>query len=380
MNEKQFNEHMSKLPALTAIYWIIKITSTTLGETGGDLLSMTMEVGYGLSTFILMSIFFVSAAAQLMVKRHIPWLYWTVILTSSTAGTTMSDWMDRTLGLGYMTGSAILVALLIGILGYWRFLTPHSMSVTNVKDRKIELLYWVAILFSNTLGTALGDYLADDSGLGFAGVAAIIAASLTAILAAYYFTNISRVFLFWVAFVQTRPFGATLGDTFTKSPAQGGLGFGTIGSSAVLIAVTIFGVVWVYMRGYGDDEAAAKGPSSSAKSMAARVVVVVGMLCSVGFVLASRSNGGKIGIELEDDQTYILQPSGKMKVFPDAKADGAAGSLPIHKLEVKRKNKGEEPAGEAKGEAEGEEDEGCWGCSDCICNGDACSCTECTSC
>jgi uncharacterized membrane-anchored protein len=370
VNEKQWSEHLSKLPALTAVYWIIKITSTTLGETGGDLLSMTMEVGYGLSTFILMSVFFVSAAAQLMVKRHIPWLYWTVILTSSTAGTTTSDWMDRTLGLGYMTGSAILVVLLIGILGYWRFLTPHSMSVTNVKDRRIELLYWIAILFSNTLGTALGDYLADDSGLGFAGVAAIIAASLTAILAAYYFTNISRVFLFWVAFIQTRPFGATLGDTFTKSPAQGGLAFGTAGTSAVLIAVTILGVVWVYIRGYGDDEAEpAKGPSAGGKSLVARVIVVVGMLCSVAFVLASRSNGGKVGIDLEDDQTYILQPSGKLKVFPDDKAEGAAGSRPIHKLEVKRTNKGE-----------GKETEGCWGCSDCICNGDACSCTECTSC
>jgi uncharacterized membrane-anchored protein len=316
-----------------------------------------------------MSVFFVSAAGQLMAKRHIPWLYWTVILTSSTAGTTMSDWMDRTLGLGYMTGSAILVTLLIGILGYWRFLTPHSMSVTNVKDFKIELLYWIAILFSNTLGTALGDYLADDSGLGFASIAAILAASLTAILGAYYFTKISRVFLFWVAFVQTRPFGATLGDTFTKSPAQGGLGFGTIGTSAVLIVVTILGVVWVYMRGYGDNEDDAKGPSGT-KSMVARMIVVVGMLCSVGFVLASKSGGGKIGIELEDDQTYILQPSGKMKVFPDAKADGAVGSQPIHKLEVKRKNKGETES----------EDEGCWGCSDCICNGDACSCTECTSC
>lgn len=374
MNDsKQFDEHMSKLPALTAAYWIIKITSTTLGETGGDLLSMTMEVGYGLSTFILMSVFFISAFGQLMAKRHIPWLYWTVILTSSTAGTTMSDWMDRTLGLGYMTGSLILIALLCAILGYWRFLTPHSMSVTNVKELRIELLYWTAILFSNTLGTALGDYLADDSGLGFAGVAAIIAGSLTAILAAYYFTKISRVFLFWVAFVQTRPFGATLGDTFTKSPAQGGLGFGTIGTSAVLIIATIVGVIYVTRRGYGDTQDIGSGDAPSASMsprmrMAARLVVVVGLLSSAAFVLAARSGGGKVDIDLEDEQTYILAPSGKMKVFP-AKADGAQGSQPIEHLQVKRKNEGEEA-----------KTEGCWGCSDCICNGADCACTECTSC
>jgi len=232
------------------MYWVLKITATTVGETAGDLLSMTMEVGYALSTVILMSLFFVSATGQLFAKRHQPWLYWAVIVTSSTAGTTMSDWMDRSLGLGYMTGSLILVGLLVGILGYWRFLTPHSMSVTNIRDRRIELLYWIAILFSNTLGTALGDFLADDSGLGFAAIAAILAGSLLLILALNYLTNISKVLLFWVAFVQTRPFGATLGDTLTKTPAQGGLGLGTIGTSGVLIAMTILGCVYVTRNGY----------------------------------------------------------------------------------------------------------------------------------
>lgn len=247
---EHFNEYASKLPALTAIYWLLKITATTVGETAGDLLSMTMEVGYALSTIILMSLFFISAAGQLLAKRHHPWLYWTVILTSSTAGTTMSDWMDRTLGLGYMTGSLILVASLLCILGYWRFLTPHSMSVTNIRDRRIELLYWVAILLSNTLGTALGDFLADDSGLGFAPIAAILAASLLLILAATYFTNLSKAFLFWIAFVQTRPFGATMGDTLTKTPAQGGLGLGTAGTSAILITLTIIGCIYVTRNGY----------------------------------------------------------------------------------------------------------------------------------
>jgi hypothetical protein len=174
MNEARdgkFDERMSKLPELTALYWLIKITSTTLGETGGDLLSMTLRVGYALSTLLFMSTFLASVVGQLWVRRHIPWLYWTVIVTSSTAGTTMSDWMDRTLGLGYLRGTLILTCLLLGILGYWRFLTPYSLSVTHVRSRRIEVLYWIAILFSNTLGTALGDYLADDSGLGFAGVA-----------------------------------------------------------------------------------------------------------------------------------------------------------------------------------------------------------------
>jgi len=240
-----FEGSLSKLPQLTAIYWIIKIAATTLGETAGDLMSMTMEVGYGLSTAILMSVFLVSCVGQLIAKKHHPWLYWLVILTTSTAGTTMSDWMDRTLGLGYLNGSLILIGLLLAILAYWRFFTPYSMSVTNVTAFRIEILYWIAILFSNTLGTALGDYLADDSGLGFAGIAAILLGSLALILALHYFTNISKVFLFWVAFIQTRPFGATFGDTLTKTPAQGGLGFGTLGASAVLLGITVVGVIWV---------------------------------------------------------------------------------------------------------------------------------------
>jgi uncharacterized membrane-anchored protein len=246
----QSSHDWSKLPPLTALYWILKITCTTLGESGGDLLSMTMDVGYGLSTVILMSLFLVSAFAQLKASRHVPWLYWTVILTSSTAGTTMSDWMDRTLGLGYLTGSLILITLLLAILGYWRFLTPHSMSVTHIRSFRVELLYWTAILFSNTLGTALGDYLADDSGLGFSGVAIILAGTLALILAAHFFTPVSKVLLFWVAFVQTRPFGATLGDTLTKSHEQGGLGFGTIGTSTVLALMTVAGVVYVTLHGY----------------------------------------------------------------------------------------------------------------------------------
>ena len=229
---------MRKLPAVTLTFWIMKICATTLGETAGDLLSMTLNVGYAISSLILISIFLATLAAQLISKRHHPLLYWTVILSTSTAGTTMSDYMDRTLGLGYAAGSGILVTILMGIFALWRW-SGQPLSVQHIETRKVELLYWVAILFSNTLGTALGDFLADSSGLGFAGGAALIAASIAVIVAAYYATAINRVFLFWAAFVLTRPLGATVGDLLTKPTEKGGLDFGTIGSSAVLLAVLI---------------------------------------------------------------------------------------------------------------------------------------------
>lgn len=227
---------MSKLPQITAFFWIVKICATTLGETAGDLLSMTLNVGYAVSSMILIGIFLATLVSQLISKSYNPLLYWTVILSTSTAGTTISDYMDRTLGLGYATGSAILITILLAILGFWRF-SVGSLSVNNVKTPKIELLYWTAILFSNTLGTALGDFLADTSGLGFAGGALLISSLLALVLAAHYFTQISVVLLFWIAFVLTRPFGATLGDVLTKSHEKGGLNFGTIGSSIVLLSI-----------------------------------------------------------------------------------------------------------------------------------------------
>jgi uncharacterized membrane-anchored protein len=224
---------MSKLPQITAFFWIMKICATTLGETAGDLLSMTLNVGYAISSMILIGVFLATLVTQLISKSYNPLLYWTVILSTSTAGTTMSDFMDRTLGLGYAVGTTILVTILLAILAFWRF-SVGSLSVNNIKTPKVELLYWTAILFSNTLGTALGDFLADTSGLGFAGGALLIASLLALVLAAHYYTQISQVMLFWIAFVLTRPFGATLGDILTKSHAKGGLDFGTIGSSIVL--------------------------------------------------------------------------------------------------------------------------------------------------
>ena len=228
----------NKLPRIAAAFWVMKISATTLGETAGDLLSMTLKVGYAASSVILLSAFAVSLALQLGSKRYVPALYWTVILTTSTAGTTMSDYMDRTLGLGYAKGAAILVTSLLCIFAAWRF-SVGTLSVTAVTTRKAEVFYWTAILFSNTLGTALGDFLADSSGLGFAGGALLIGSLLALVLAATLFTKISRVALFWIAFVLTRPFGATLGDVLTKSREQGGVALGTMGSSAVLAAILV---------------------------------------------------------------------------------------------------------------------------------------------
>ena len=234
---------MKKLPEITLLFWIMKICATTLGETGGDLLAQTMNVGYALSSVILLGIFLVVLVGQLMARHYVPALYWAVILATSTAGTTLSDYMDRTLGLGYATGAAILVGLLALVLGAW-WLSERSLSVTNVQSRRAELFYWTAILVSNTLGTALGDYLADDSGLGFGGGALLIGSVLALVVLAHYFTQISAVLLFWIAFVLTRPFGATMGDLLTKDVSKNGLGFGTIGSSLILFVVLVGLVVY----------------------------------------------------------------------------------------------------------------------------------------
>lgn len=227
---------MSKLPQITIAFWIMKICATTLGETAGDLLSMTLNVGYAVSSAILLSFFFIILTAQLFSKKYHPIIYWLVILATSTAGTTISDYMDRTLGLGYATGSLILSALLIATLLIWKAI-EKTLAVTDIKSRRAEIFYWTAILFSNTLGTALGDFLADNSGLGFFGGAILIGSLLLVIVLAYYFTKISRVILFWLAFVLTRPFGATFGDLLTKPPEKGGLNFGTTISSLILFII-----------------------------------------------------------------------------------------------------------------------------------------------
>lgn len=232
----------SKIPLITASFWIMKICATTLGETAGDLLSMTLNIGYAMSSVILLSFFFITLMAQLLSKTYHPLVYWLVILATSTAGTTMSDYMDRTLGLGYATGSLILISLLFIILTAWK-ITEKSLSVTNISSLRAEIFYWTAILFSNTLGTALGDFLADDSGLGFSGGAILILLLLLITVLLYYFSKISHVILFWLAFILTRPLGATFGDWLTKPSEKGGLNLGTIGSSSVLLAILIILII-----------------------------------------------------------------------------------------------------------------------------------------
>ena len=234
---------MNKLPQITLTFWIMKIAATTLGETAGDLLSMTMKVGYVISSLILIGIFLVTLITQLRSKKYNPLLYWTVILSTSTAGTTMSDCMDRTLGFGYIKGSLLLISILAAIFVFWHF-SGYTFAVEKIKTFKAELLYWVAILFSNTLGTAFGDFLSDSSGLGFAGGAILVGSLILLTVIANFYTRISKTLLFWIAFVLTRPFGATMGDVLTKSHEKGGLNFGTIGSSLVLGGILVLLIVY----------------------------------------------------------------------------------------------------------------------------------------
>jgi len=238
---------MNKVAKVTLYFWIMKIAATTLGETGGDLLSMTLNIGYAISSLILLSFFLVTLFVQLSAKKYHPVIYWLVIVSTSTAGTTMSDYMDRTLDLGYAVGSLILVSCLVVILTVWRF-AEGSLAVNNIRTTRAETFYWTAILFSNTLGTALGDFLADSSGLGFLGGAILIGGLIGIVVLAYYFTQISRVLLFWIAFVLTRPFGATFGDVLTKPIEKGGLNLGTIGSSIVLASILLIFVAWTTIQ------------------------------------------------------------------------------------------------------------------------------------
>lgn len=256
------NSALSKLPAITMTFWIMKIAATTLGETLGDFLSKGSDhggigLGYLVASIIVLVIFLGTLLPQLFTHRYIPWLYWAVILSTSTAGTTMSDFMDRTLGLGYAKGSAILIGMLIAALIVWR-VVEGSISVSSVRTRRAEVFYWFAILCSNTLGTALGDYLADEEqgpGLGFMGGAVLIGATIAVIAGIYLVARKRKVAsvglfvgLFWAAFVLTRPFGATFGDVLARGHDEGGLGFGPGGSSAVLAAILVAMIVWTTRR------------------------------------------------------------------------------------------------------------------------------------
>jgi uncharacterized membrane-anchored protein len=228
----------SKVPAVTLAFWIIKISATTVGETGGDALSMTLQLGYAVSTLIFLAILVATLTAQITSQKFHAFLYWAVIVATTTTGTTISDYLDRTLGLGYTKSSLLLFAAVLLVLAVWRVSTG-SVSVSRITTRKAEVFYWTTILFSNTLGTALGDFLATTSGLGFDGGALVFGAALALIAAAYFFSNISHTLLFWAAFVLTRPLGATLGDLLTKPHAEGGFELGRFTSSAIIAAFIV---------------------------------------------------------------------------------------------------------------------------------------------
>jgi uncharacterized membrane-anchored protein len=234
-------QRLSKVPEVTLAFWFVKILATTLGETGGDAVTMSMNLGYLIGTAIFATVFVVAVGAQITAKRFHPFLFWAVIIATTTAGTTLADFLDRSLGIGYVGGSSILFVLLMATLGLW-YRTLGSVSVSSVRSSGAEAFYWATIMFSQTLGTALGDWMADTTGLGYERGALVFAAALAVVAAAYYFSKLSRTLLFWVAFILTRPLGATVGDFLDKPLANGGLAMSRYVASAVL-AVLIVGCI-----------------------------------------------------------------------------------------------------------------------------------------
>jgi uncharacterized membrane-anchored protein len=231
--EQVSKRNFSKVPEVTLVFWIIKIAATTLGETGGDSVTMTLNWGYLAGTALFLGFLAVLVIAQILAKRFHPFLYWATIIASTTFGTTMADFADRSLGIGYTGGSALLLVCLFTVLGLW-YWSEGTISVNTVTTPKVEAFYWTAITFSQTLGTALGDWAADTGGLGYEGGALVFAAGLAVIGGLYLWTNVSRVWLFWSAFILTRPLGATVGDFLDKPLNQGGLAFSRPLASAVI--------------------------------------------------------------------------------------------------------------------------------------------------
>jgi uncharacterized membrane-anchored protein len=237
----------SKVPLVTLAFWIVKILATTVGETGGDALSMTLNLGYLVSTLVFLGFFCVTLIAQVASERFHPVLYWAVVVATTTLGTTTSDYLDRTVGLGYIKSSIMLFCAVIALLVVWRYATGR-IAVDHITSRKDEIFYWFTILVSNTLGTALGDFVASDTGLGFERGALVFAALIAVVAAAHFLTRIPGTILFWATYVLTRPLGATLGDTLTKSHAEGGLAFGRITSSLMIAAAMVIVVALTSRR------------------------------------------------------------------------------------------------------------------------------------
>jgi uncharacterized membrane-anchored protein len=235
---REAKDGLSKVAAVTLSFWIIKILCTTLGETGGDAVTMSMNLGYAVGTSIFAAIFVAAVVAQVFAKKFHSFLYWFTIVATTTVGTTMADLTDRSLGLGYAGGSALLLALLLGSLGVW-YWSMGSVAVGTVASPKTEIFYWVTIMFSQTLGTALGDWTADSAGLGYLGGVAVFGGALVVVAALYLFTKAPRTALFWAAFILTRPLGAVSGDLFDKPVAQGGMAISRYTASGVLAAAIV---------------------------------------------------------------------------------------------------------------------------------------------
>ena len=238
MDDALKREALSKVPEVTLAFWIIKIAATTLGETGGDSVTMTLNWGYLVGTAIFVGLLIALVAAQILAKRFHPLLYWATIVASTTFGTTMADFADRSLGIGYTGGSTLLFCCLMVVLGLW-YWSEGTISVNTVSTPKLEAFYWAAITFSQTLGTALGDWMADTGGLGYEGGALVFAAGLAVITGLYFWSSVSRVLLFWAAFILTRPLGATVGDFLDKPKKLGGLALSRPLASAVIAAFII---------------------------------------------------------------------------------------------------------------------------------------------
>lgn len=234
----ELSKTLSKVPEVTLLFWIIKIAATTLGETGGDAVSMSMNLGYLTATCIFAALFALAVAAQIKAKAFRPVLYWATIIATTTVGTTLADFADRSLGIGYAGGSTLLLVLLLGSLYLWHR-TMGSVSINTVNTPKAEMFYWLTIMFSQTLGTALGDWTADTAGLGYTGAAMVFASLLALAVAAYFFTKLSHTLLFWAAFILTRPLGAVVGDFLDKPVSAGGLALSRYSASAALFAFIV---------------------------------------------------------------------------------------------------------------------------------------------
>jgi len=238
MNTASIPDALTKVPEVTLVFWIIKIAATTLGETGGDSVTMTLNWGYLAGTALFVSLLVLLVVAQIIASRFYAWLYWATIVASTTFGTTMADFADRSLGIGYTGGSLLLALCLALVLGFW-YWSQGTISVNTVSTPKVEAFYWAAITFLQTLGTALGDWTADSSGLGYSGGAMVFATALAVIAGLYMWSRVSHVLLFWAAFILTRPLGATAGDFLDKPLDQGGLALSRPLASAVIAGFII---------------------------------------------------------------------------------------------------------------------------------------------